>query len=431
MGAPAAGDTIVALSSGRPPAAVAIIRTSGPAVRDALRALGGRVPAPRVATLMRLRDPADASPLDDALILHFAAPASATGEDVVEYQCHGGRAVVDRLLALLSAQPGFRLAEPGEFTRRALANGRIDLTEAEGLADLLEAETESQRKAALLMAEGGLRREVEAWRDRLVSLSARAEAAIDYVDDEDETGADSAALAAEAASLADELASWLERPRSEPLREGVRVVLAGPPNAGKSSLINVLTSSERAIVTEIPGTTRDVIEVPVAVQGLPFVLVDTAGLRDSVDRVEQIGVERAGAEARRSDILLWLGASGEGPDHPRRINVHPKADLPALSVADGAIAVSTVTGDGIATLWDHLVGAARGILPDEGRVALNRRQARLLDEAREALTHANPQDVVITAHALRMASDAFDRLSGRAGVEDMLDALFGRFCLGK
>ena len=214
------GDTIVALSSGQPPAAVAVIRTSGPQAFAAAEALAGRLPPPRHAALRSLHDPVGGDLLDQALLLRFDSPASATGEDVVEYQCHGGRAVVRSILDALTALPGMRAAEPGEFTRRAFRNGRIDLTEAEGLADLLEAETETQRRAALLRADGGLRRLVEGWRDRVVTLSARAEAAIDYVDDEDETAADTSALAAESRALGDEFADWLGRPRAELLKDG-------------------------------------------------------------------------------------------------------------------------------------------------------------------------------------------------------------------
>jgi tRNA modification GTPase len=425
-----ADDTIFALSSGRPPAAVAVVRSSGQRAFSAAAALAGRLPAARRAVLMTLRAPSDGVVIDEALVLRFDRPASATGEDVVEYQCHGGRAVVDALLAALASLPGMRLAEPGEFTRRALANGRIDLTEAEGLADLLEAETESQRRAAVLMAEGGLKRQIGAWRQRLVALSARAEAAIDYVGDEDETAADEAALAGEARRLAAELAEWLARPRAEPLKEGVRVVVAGPPNAGKSSLVNALAQSDKAIVTAIAGTTLDAIEVPLAIAGVPVLLVDTAGLRTSDDVVEAIGVSRAEGQIGRADIILWLGDEVQAPAHPRLIAIHAQSDRRGKAPA-GLLGVSAVTGDGLGELARRIVAAARTLLPAEGELALNRRQATELADARDALTAHEGSDLVRTAEALRLARSAFDRLSGRAGVDDMLDALFGRFCLGK
>ena len=424
-----AGDTIFALSSGRPPAAVAVIRTSGPRAFAAAQALCGQLPAARMASLRTLRDPSTGEEIDQALVLRFDAPASATGENIVEYQCHGGRAVVERLLGALSRIDGMRAAEPGEFTRRAFASGRIDLTEAEGLADLIEAETESQRKAALAMAEGGLRRQIEDWRERLVDLSARAEAAIDYVGDEDETATEVGPLVEGAALIAEEIAAALALPRAEPLKDGIRVVVAGPPNAGKSSLVNALSQDERAIVTDIAGTTRDVIEVPVAIRGIPFVLVDTAGLRDSDDRVESIGIARAEAEAARADILLWLGDAADAPAHPALVRVHPKADLDPAPQA-GAIAVSALTHVGLAGLVDELVEKAGIILPTEGNLALNRRQAGHLYDALQALGKPGV-DLVVLAAQLRSALESFDRLSGRSGIEDMLDRLFGRFCLGK
>lgn len=423
-------DSIFALSSGQPPAAVAIIRSSGPSAFAACEAIAGRLPPPRRAALRTLRDPASGIPIDRALVLRFDGPASTTGENVVEYQCHGGRAVVDALLAALAAQPDMRRAEPGEFTRRAFANGRIDLTEAEGLADLLEAETESQRRAALLMAEGGLKARIEQWRERLVELSARAEAAIDYVGEEQETDVDDAALASEAEALAAELETWLERPRAEPLKDGVRVVASGPPNAGKSSLVNVLAQSDKAIVTAVAGTTRDAIEVPLSLDGVPVVLVDTAGLRASADPVEAIGVERAGHQIERADILLWLGAPNEAPPHPRLLRLHAQADRRGPAPA-GSVAVSAITGQGLAELVRRIVAAALTLLPAEGALALNRRQAGEIEMAHEALAGVAGVDLVRIAEALRQARVAFDRLSGRAGVEDMLDSLFGRFCLGK
>ena len=423
-------DTIFALSSGRPPAAVAVIRTSGPDAFAAAEALCGTLPPPRRATLRTVY--AGGEPIDQCLVLRFAGPASATGENVVEYQCHGGRAIIDAMLGALGKLPGMRAAEPGEFTRRAFANGRIDLTEAEGLADLLEAETEGQRRAAMRNAEGALRRQVEAWRGAVVTLSARAEAAIDYVGDEDETAADGRGLANEALALADELAGWLARPRTEALKDGIRIVATGPPNSGKSSLINALAGIDRAIVTSIPGTTRDVIEVPLAIGGLPFVLVDTAGLRSSDDEVEKIGVKRAEAEARRADILLWLGEPDDAPDHSRRILVHSRADLPERgSTPIGSIAVSSTNMAGLPELVERVLHEARDMLPAEGDISLNRRQADCLAVAESNLRDSACGEIEIIADALRRARESFDRITGRAGIEDVLDSLFGRFCLGK
>ena len=428
---PDANSTIFALSSGRPPAAVAIVRTSGPRAHDAARLLS-RLPAPRHAALRTLRDPSDGHVIDRALVLRFDAPESATGEDVVEYQCHGSRAVVDALLAALGEIGGLREAEPGEFTRRAFANGRIDLTEAEGLADLLEAETEAQRRAALALASGGLKRQIDQWQSRLVELSARAEAAIDYVD-EDEVGGSDERLWNEAKALADELAEWLARPRIEPLRDGVRVVVAGPTNAGKSSLVNAIAESERAIVTDIPGTTRDTIEVPLSIGGVPFVLVDTAGLRETQDRVERIGIDRARAEFDVADIVLWLGGADAAPEHRRVIAVHSKADqADRVKTPDGSIAVSAVTRQGLDGLVGRIVELAKGVLPAEDALALNRRQAAVLADVESDLRVASASsDIVLAADHFRGARNCLDRLTGRAGVEDMLDALFGRFCLGK
>jgi tRNA modification GTPase len=344
-------DTIFALSSGRPPAAISVIRISGPKAHEAGERIAGSLPEARTAAVRELRHPTSGDLLDEALILRFDGPASSTGEDSVEFQCHGGRAVVDSLLSALEGLDGLRLAEPGEFTRRSFENGRIDLTEAEGLADLIEAETESQRKAALAIAEGGLSKQIERWRERLLALSARAERAIDYVE-EDHAGGD-LHLSSDCGALAAELAEWLSRPRIEPLMDGVKVVIAGPPNAGKSSLLNAIAGQERAIVTDIPGTTRDHIEVPLALAGIPIVLTDTAGLRESDDRVEVVGVARAEALVEAADVLVWLGAVDEAPSHPRLLMVHPKSDLGGAIPSD-AIAVSSLTGEGLSQLLDTI-----------------------------------------------------------------------------
>jgi tRNA modification GTPase len=334
-------------------------------------------------------------------------------------------------MAALSSVDGLRLAEPGEFTRRAFENGRIDLTEAEGLADLIEAETESQRRAALLMAEGGLAKQIGEWQQQLLSLSARAEAAIDYVDD-DSVDSDPE-ISTGCAELAAELRQWLARPRSEPLKEGVRVVIAGPPNAGKSSLLNAIAGFERAIVADIPGTTRDHIEVPLSISGLPIRLTDTAGLRESGELVEQLGVDRARSLIEVADVLVWLGDPKEVPNHPRPILVHPRCDLADRRVVPpDSIAVSSRTGEGLQRLLEAIAKEARAFLPADGELAFNRRQAALIEEVEEALRHAATAcDVVMLAESLRSSRLALDRLTGRAGVEDVLDALFGRFCLGK
>ena len=423
-------DTIFALSSGSPPAAISVIRISGTRAHSAGQALAGSLPPPRHAAVRDLRD-RSGEILDQALVLRFEGRASSTGENSIEFHCHGGRAVVAAVLGALGEIDGLRQAKPGEFTRRAFENGRIDLTEAEGLADLIEAETESQRRSALMIAEGGLRDKVDQWRTVLLELSARAEAAIDYVD-EDSAGSDPA-LSSDCGALAKQLSGWLERPRAGPLREGVRVVIAGPPNTGKSSLLNVLIGYERAIVTDIPGTTRDHIEVQLALSGVPIRLIDTAGLRKSGELVEQIGVNRARALVELADILVWMGEPGEAPQHPRLIRVHARADLPGRGIGgEGSLPVSAKTAAGLADLAHVIVGLARSILPSEGEIALNERQAASLEDARDSLrTAAGATDLVIAAESLRQARAAFDRLTGRAGVEDLLDVLFGRFCLGK
>ncbi len=423
-------NTIFALSSGAPPAAIGVIRVSGPDAGIALEQLSGSTLAPRRPSLKVLRN-ALGEELDQALVIWFPGPNTATGEDLLELHCHGGRAVIAAVEQALAAIDGLRLAEPGEFTRRAFANGRIDLSEADGLADLLSADTELQRAAAIQMAGGVFSRETEQWRERLLRMSAQVEAALDF-SDEDDVEALPQSFMDDLANLADELERWIARPRAEKLGEGVRVVLAGPPNTGKSTLFNALTDSEAAITSPIAGTTRDVIERAVALDGMPFVFVDTAGLRsESGDTIEVIGIERAERELMKADLVLWLGPQGEGPEGS--LEVAARADAPDFEEkGGGGLTVSAISGEGIATLRAEVIARAKAILPKPGEAALNQRQHGLITEAYEALAGAGEQgDPLIIGEELRRARLAFDRLIGRATTEDMLDALFGRFCIGK
>lgn len=431
-----AGVTIYALSSGAPPAALAIIRISGPDAGSALRALAGALPAPRRASLRTLRDPASTDILDRAIVLWFPGPDTATGEDLAELHLHGGRAVVRAVESALSALDGLRLAEPGEFTRRAFLNGRMDLAEAEGLSDLLFAETEAQRVTALRMASGHLSRQVEAWRREVLRLSALVEADLDFSDEDDVREHAVDAMREGIGALLGEIDLALARPRAERLRDGIRVVLAGPPNAGKSTLLNALLQREAAIVSDIAGTTRDVIEAPVALGGIPFMLTDTAGLRDQgVEAIESIGIARAQDAIAAADIVLWLGGEGEGPDHPRLWEIEAQIDRRGVSRETKRTArhrLSARTGSGLDALIDDLVTTARSLLPAGDEIALNARQHRLLGECAAALHDAGSQtDDLLRAEGLRLARHALDRLLGRTHVEDMLDALFGAFCIGK
>lgn len=423
--------TIFALSSGAPPAGVVVVRVSGPRAGGALLALAGRLPQPRRASLAKLRDGAGAV-LDEALVLWFPGPNTATGEDLAEFHCHGGRAVIAAIETAMAALPGLRRAEAGEFTRRAFANGRIDLAEAEGLGDLLAAETELQRAAAIANAGGALSRQVEGWRERVLVLSAEVEGVLDFSDEEDSADLPEC-FTWNIGSLAGELGGWLARPRSERLGEGYRVVLAGPPNAGKSTLFNVLVESEAAITSPIAGTTRDVIERSVAIAGVPFTFVDTAGLRDDrvADEIEAIGIARAEAELVRADCVLWLGPEGEGPADAWEISA--QADREGFTPkASARFTLSAASGDGVGGLKQALVATARDALPKPGEAALNTRQHARLSEAAEALHAAQHlSDPLLVAEELRRVRLAFDRLIGRATTEDMLDTLFGRFCIGK
>ena len=423
-------DTIYALSSGAAPAAIAVVRVSGPDAASAMLALAGKVPPPRRAVTATLRG-ADETLLDQALVLWLPGPGTATGEDCAEFHLHGGRAVIAAVEAALATVPGLRPAQAGEFTRRAFANGRIDLAEAEGLADLLAAETELQRQSAFALAGGAVSRTVDDWRIRVLQLSARVEAVLDFSEDDDIGGLD-AGFVPDLSALTAELAEWLTRPRAEVLREGFRVVLAGPPNAGKSTLFNALVEAEAAITSPIPGTTRDVVTRPVAIAGVPFLFLDTAGLRPvTADPIEQTGIDRARGELTRADLVLWLGPDAECPPGAWNIEAQAdRADHPAK--ANPRHRVSAVTGEGLPALRQDLIATARAALPRPGDAALNQRQHRLLAEAHESLAAAARfADPLLIAESLRLARVAFDSLLGRTTTEDMLDALFGRFCIGK
>jgi tRNA modification GTPase len=423
-------DTIYALSSGQPPAAIAIVRLSGAQADTALERLAGRLPPPRRASLVTLRD-AQGEMLDRCVAIRFPGPASATGEDLVELHLHGGRAVVAAVLNALGRVPGLRAAAPGEFTRRSFDNGRIDLLEAEGLADLLTAETEGQRRAALRLAEGELSRFVEHCRARVLALAARVEATLDFSDEDDVGQASDANWSAELSSLRRDLRGLLDRPSAERLRDGVRVVVAGPPNAGKSSLINAMAGREAAITSAVPGTTRDLIEVPLSLGGLPFLLIDSAGLRESADVVEAIGVSKAEAAIAGADILLWLGEPQCAPEHSTVLRVRSKLDILGPSAA-ADLSVSAHSGEGLTELVERLVTRAGAMLPAEGEAAINERQRAALAAVDRHLKGAGEaHDALIVAEELRCARAALDKLTGCAGVEDMLEALFGRFCIGK
>jgi tRNA modification GTPase len=423
--------TIIALSSGAPPAAIGVIRISGPAAGLALAALCGSVPEPRSAVLRTVRHPRSGEVLDRALILWFPGPNSSTGEDLAEIQAHGGKAVVSAILAALLALDDVRAAQPGEFTRRAFANGVIDLAQAEGLADLLSAETEAQRRNAQFLVGGALSRRTAEWQARLLQLTGAVEAALEFGDDEDVE--EDPKLAANIVALASDIEQVLDRPSAERLKDGVRVVLAGPPNAGKSTLLNALVERDAAIISDVPGTTRDLIQAPVAISGIPFLFIDTAGLRDdSDDQVERIGIDLAEQAVRAADILLWLGEPTKTPDHARSIRLQARSDLHSQTRPGTDLRVSAHTSEGMRELVDTLVKLASELTPASGAFGLNTRQEGLL---RLCVSHlyagAAESDPVLLAEELRASLHHLDHLTGQAGTEEMLDALFGQFCVGK
>ena len=422
-------DTIFALSSGAPPAAIGIIRISGPRSGAALAELAGKLPPARSPRVRTLRD-RTGSVLDTTLVLWFPGPQTATGEDLAEIHCHGGRAVIAAISRSLADMDGLRAAEPGEFTRRAFANGRMDLAEAEGLADLLAAETELQRQGAFLSAGGSLSQQIEEWRSRILGLAAAVEAVIDFADEDDVAGLPPS-LTDETADLVAEIRRVTGRPEAERLRDGVRVILAGPPNAGKSSLFNALLADDAAIVTPEAGTTRDVLERSVGIAGVPFVLVDTAGMRkEGAGVIEEMGIERARRAVESGQIVLWLGEPVEAPDGA--IIVASKSDLGSADQGPADVKVSSVTGQGMDLLVDMIVERGKAALPPVDRIAFNRRQKECALAAADNLAQLDISgDLLIGAERLRSARRALDRLVGRDSTEEMLDALFGRFCIGK
>jgi tRNA modification GTPase len=440
--------TIFALSSGRPPAAIAIVRISGPHARIALENLCGKLPAPRTAHVGTLRD-ATGDAIDESVALFFPAPHSATGEDVAEFQIHGGRAVIAALFDALVKIEGLRPAEPGEFTRRAFENGKLDLTEAEGLDDLIHADTDRQRRQALRQLKGLLGERAESWRKNIIEASALIEAGIDFSDEGDV----SAELIAPALEKISALKSQIEetlgaQAQSERLRDGLVVAIAGPPNAGKSTLLNRLARREAAIVSPHAGTTRDIIEVHLDLDGYPVTLIDTAGIRDTHDPIEQEGVRRARARARTADLVLWLvdandavppDIDGELMGVPRWI-ARNKIDLTSGVVWEtksggDVFDISASRGDGVSALMAALVGYAADFFGSgESGIISRTRHRTLLEETRVALERAElatDRGDELVAEELRIAIHALGRLTGRVDVEDVLDVIFREFCIGK
>jgi tRNA modification GTPase len=435
--------TIYALSSGRPPSAIAIVRVSGPRVPAALIALAGKLPVPRMATRALLRD-ARGQPIDDAVVLYFPKPASVTGEDVAEFHVHGGRAVLASLLDALSAMADVRGAEPGEFTRRAFEHGKLDLTEAEGLDDLIHADTDRQRRQALRQLKGLLGEKAHGWRLRIIEAQALIEAGIDFSDESDvPSEVTTPALQKIKTLLAEIQAVLAARGRSERLREGLVVAIAGPPNVGKSTLMNHLARREVAIVSPHAGTTRDIIEVQLDLDGFPVTVIDTAGIRETDDPVEQEGVRRARARAAEADLVLWL-TEGDGVMAPQEGSVpvwlvRNKIDLggPHQQILGNqkTFAISARRGDGLSELMSALVEFAEAYFgAAEGGLIARVRQRELLEHAAASLERgmsALNQGEELTAEELRSAAFALGRLLGQVDVEDILDVIFREFCIGK
>jgi tRNA modification GTPase len=436
-------DTIVAHASGHGPAAIAVVRISGAATREVLKALTGGLPEPRYASLRDIGPP-HWSLLDRGLVLWFPAPASFTGEDMAEFHVHGSRAVISELIEAVLSLPGTRLAEPGEFARRALENGKLDLRQIEGLADLVNAETRCQREQALLQAQGVASARYEAWRRSLLRAQALVEAELDFADEGDV----GVGTAVEAGRIIDGLLREIDEPLKgggERLRDGVRIVIAGAPNAGKSSLMNALAKRDVAIVSEEAGTTRDVIEVHLDLGGVPVIVADTAGLREAEGRVEKAGIDRALKRAGEADIVLWLvdatAPVWRPPDNLRTgsdglMTVLNKIDLAGEPAGDrDVILISVKTGQGLDRLIAVLAEqAALATEQGAGSPLMTRARHRVeLEGARDALRRFGDPSLSpeVKAEEIRIAVRHLGRLTGRIDVEEVLGAIFSEFCIGK
>ncbi len=435
-------DSIVALSSGKLPAGVAVVRLSGSRTRFALETILGASVPEREAMLRRLKQ-SDGSLVDTGLVIFFPGPASFTGEDVAEFQVHGGKAVVSALLRTLTAIDGIRHAEPGEFTRRAFLNGKLDLVETEALADLINAETESQRRFALLNASGAQSELYDGWRRRLIHARAMIEAEIDFADEDDIPGSVADSVWSDMRKLSNEITGHVSGFHAgEIIREGFDVVILGAPNAGKSSLFNALARREAAIVSDEPGTTRDLLEIVLDLHGLKVRLTDTAGLREQAGTIEGIGIQRARNRAQSADLIVALQdvtvapADIELPSGPRLLRVGTKMDLLAAETkAEDAfdLVVSAKTGAGLDQLLETLGELADGASGAAGSLLPTRlRHVELLEEGRAFIERAIVQtDLELQAEDLRLAGERLGRIVGIVDVEDLLDVIFSQFCIGK
>lgn len=432
----AADSTIFAVSTGGLPSGVAVIRLSGPHSADAIRAICGELPEPRKAVLRTFSDPAGGEQIDRGLVLFFAGPASFTGEDSAEFHCHGSRAVVAAMLEALCRIPGLRLAEPGEFSRRAFDNGRLDLTQLEGLADLIAAETQGQRRQALRQAGGFLRDQFEEWHRAIIRMRALVEAELDFPEEEDIPGSVAATVWADADSLAKQIRSSLDSSRNgEIVREGLQVVLLGPPNAGKSSLLNALARREVAIVSDEAGTTRDLVEVSLELHGQKVVVVDTAGLRESAGSVEREGMRRARQRAGSADLAVWLSPPED--DSAPEQGIAP-ALLRFMSKDDhgkyGRDGLSVRREDGLDPLLNAIAMLARDMEASEAALVTRARHRQALSACAAHLDSAAKRQelpIELRSEELRGAGDELARLTGRIDTDDLLDVIFREFCIGK